>query len=281
MLTKRTLNLGAALSAALLGLLWAASSSLAAENAPTAAALHENPAAVRGKQIAIEADNRASGFVDSRASLSMILRDKKGRERTRAMRVKTMERENDGDWSLTIFDNPADVKGTALLTYSHGLQADDQWLYLPALKRVKRISSRNKSGPFMGSEIAFEDLSSFELEKYRYRFLREANCGELRCYVSEWIPAYPHSGYSRTEVWHDTGHYRTQRVEFYDRSGKHLKTLTLRDYELYKERFWRAHQWRVSNHKTGRSTELTFQKIELGVGLNPRDFDKNALKSAR
>ncbi|MBT8139431.1 MAG: outer membrane lipoprotein-sorting protein [Gammaproteobacteria bacterium] len=235
----------------------------------------------RGKVIAIEADRRDSGYIDSESTIKMTLRDKKGRERVRTLRIKAMERPDDGDWSMTIFDEPADVEGTALLTYSHGLEPDDQWLYLPALKRVKRISSKNKSGPFMGSEFAFEDLSSFELEKYKFRYLRNETCGDDSCTVSEWVPVYDHSGYSRTEVWHDTNHYRTRRIDFFDRTGKPLKVLTLDNFKLHNERFWRAHHWLMVNHLTGKSTIIETEKIALGVGLDKRDFDKNSLKSAR
>ncbi len=211
----------------------------------------------------------------------MVLRDNKGRERRRTLRAKTLERENDGDWSLTIFDQPADVKGTAMLTYSHGLDPDDQWLYLPALKRIKRISSKNRSGPFMGSEFAFEDMSDFMIEKYSYRYLRDEPCGQLTCYVSEWIPAYEHSGYSRIEVWHDQQEYREQKVEFFDRRRNRLKTLMVSDYHLYNDRFWRPHSLEMSNHRTGKSTLLKYSDIVLGVGLTERDFDKNSLKRAK
>ena len=81
------------------------------------------------------------------ADMKMILKNRAGNTSVRTIRTKTLEVSGDGDKSLSIFDEPADVKGTAMLTYSHGLEPDDQWLYLPAIKRVKRISSRNKSGP--------------------------------------------------------------------------------------------------------------------------------------
>ena len=235
----------------------------------------------RGLEIAEEADNRASGYGDSEETLTMTLRDKRGKQRTRTLRVRSLEQTDDGDWSLTIFDQPADVKGTALLTYSHGLEPDDQWIFLPALKRVKRISSKNKSGPFMGSEFAFEDLSSFELEKYHYTYLRDEACGELQCSVSEWIPIYEHSGYSRMEVWHDQSEYRGHRIEFYDRNGKHLKTLLMDDYRLFEQRFWRPMHWQMTNHKTGKVTLLDYDSIEFGMGLTSRDFDQNSLKSAK
>lgn len=247
----------------------------------TVPAVAEDEAAVRGGEIAAEADRRARGFADSEESFTMTLTDKSGRERVRTLRVKTMERSDDGNWALTIFDEPRDVKGTAFLSYSHGLEPDDQWIYLPALKRVKRISSKNRSGPFMGSEFAFEDLSDFAQEKYSYRFIKEEPCGEQVCFVSEWKPQYEHSGYSRIEVWHDAEHYRTQSIKFYDTRDRHMKTLVLTDYELHGDRFWRANQWKMQNHKNNRVTLLNYNSIELGVGLTDRDFDRSALKRAR
>lgn len=256
-------------------------SSLLLSPLSVAADTSDDVAMQQGYAIAQEAYRRSSGYVDSEESFTMVLRDKRGRERLRTMRLKTFERSDDGDWRLTVFDEPADVKGTAMLTYSHGVDPDDQWLYLPALKRVKRISSKNRSGPFMGSEFAFEDMSAFEMAKYSYRYLREEPCGDLHCFVSEWIPLYPHSGYTRQRVWHDQQEYRVQKVDFFDRQGDHLKTLQLGDYRLLDDLFWRPFHWQMSNHKTGRTTLLNYNSIDLGVGLTERDFDQNALKRAR
>ena len=238
-------------------------------------------ASAKGAEIAAEADRRDSGFIDSEETFTMVLRDRRGRERTRTLRTKTFERSDDGDWSLTIFDQPADVKGTAMLTYSHGLEPDDQWLYLPALKRVKRISSKNRSGPFMGSEFAFEDLSDFELEKYAYRYIGEDACGEFQCFVTEWVPAYEHSGYARMEIWHDQAEYRVQKIKYYDRRNAHLKTLEYEGYQLHSDRFWRASTLYMTNHKNDKTTLLHYNDVKFGVGLNERDFDQNALKRAK
>jgi hypothetical protein len=105
----------------------------------------------KGLEVARAARAYDKGFTDYTANMIMTLKNKAGDTAKRFIRIRTLEVEGDGDKSLSIFDEPADVKGTAMLTYAHGLEPDDQWLYLPALKRVKRISSRNKSGPFMGS----------------------------------------------------------------------------------------------------------------------------------
>ena len=139
----------------------------------------------KGLAIAQEADSRDSGFVDYTNDVKMILRNKQGQESTREIRSKTLEVDGDGDKSLTVFDEPRDVKGTALLSFTHKVGPDDQWLYLPALKRVKRIASDNKSGPFMGSEFAYEDITSQEIDKYTYKFLRDDTLDGMDVFVFE------------------------------------------------------------------------------------------------
>jgi outer membrane lipoprotein-sorting protein len=189
--------------------------------------------------------------------------------------------QGDGDKSMTIFDTPRDVKGTAFLSFTHSTQPDDQWLYLPALKRVKRISSKNKSGPFMGSEFAYEDMSSFEIDKYRYRWLRDENYNGQPSYVLETVPLDKFSGYTRIDVWVDQAEYRPLKMDFYDRAGKPLKTLTLHDYKQYLGRFWRAGKQQMINHKNGKSTELQMNNYQFGLGLSASDFTENSLKRAR
>lgn len=247
----------------------------------TASGLIDSDAAEKGLEIAKEADRRFTGFGDCEEVCTMILQDRRGNKRLRNLRMRILERENEGDFSLTIFDKPADVKGTAMLTHSHGIDPDDQWLYLPALKRVKRISSQKKSGPFMGSEFSFEDLSPFEIEKYTYLYLRDESLNDIPCFVSEWKPAYKYSGYERMVIWHDTAEYRVQRIDFYDRKNRLLKTLNNKDYRLFSNKFWRPMRFEMVNHQTGKSTLLEYSDYRFGLGLNSRDFDKNALKNFR
>ena len=139
--------------------------------------------------------------------MKMILRNRQGQESLRDIRIKTLEVSGDGDKSLSIFDNPRDIKGTAFLSYTHALKPDDQWLFLPALKRTKRIASANKSGPFMGSEFAYEDLTSQEVEKYSYKWLRDELIDDRDTWVIETYPQYENSGYTRRVVWMDQTMY--------------------------------------------------------------------------
>ena len=243
--------------------------------------LHAETAEEKGLAIAVEADKRDTGWSDQTAEMFMTLRNAQGQESKRQIRTKALEVQGDGDKSITIFDHPRDVKGTAFLSFTHATRPDDQWLYLPALKRVKRISSANKSGPFMGSEFAYEDISSQEVEKYTYKYLRDEVVDGHDCFVVERIPTYEHSGYTRLVSWVDKEIYQARKVEFYDRKNSLLKTLTPSDYKQYLGRYWRAHKMDMVNHQTKKSTTLEWKDFQFKTGLNDRDFDKNALKLIR
>jgi len=235
----------------------------------------------KGLAIAVEADKRDEGFGDSTANMTMVLKNKQGDTSTRFIRIKTLEIIGDGDKSMSIFDEPADVKGTAFLTFSHAVKPDEQWLYLPALKRVKRINSKNKSGPFMGSEFAYEDIASQEVEKYTYKYLRDETLNGIDCFVIERYPAYEHSGYTRQVGWINKAEYRPEKIVFYDRKNALLKTLTYDGYRQYLGKYWRADQMYMENHQTGKSTMLTWSDYRFKTGLEDRDFDKNSLKRAK
>ncbi|MEZ9009791.1 outer membrane lipoprotein-sorting protein [Vibrio sp. 10N.286.49.F3] len=233
----------------------------------------------KGLEIAEQRKAVDVGWGDSVATMEMLLRNKQGESSTRLMRLKSLE--VDDDKGLTIFDEPRDVKGTAFLNHSHITKSDDQWLYLPALKRVKRISSRNKSGPFMGSEFAYEDLSSFELEKYTFNYIEDAKLEGVDTFVLEQVPTDKNSGYTMQKVWLDQQHYRPMKVEFYDRKGALLKTLSFQDYKQYLNQYWRAHTMAMQNHQTGKSTVLTTTDLVFQTGLKDKDFQKNTLKRAK
>lgn len=251
------------------------------EGFSTESAIAEETAEDKGLAIAIEADKRDQGWVDSKVNLEMVLKNARGDESRRQMRLKTLEGSDDGDKSLTIFDTPPDIKGTGLLTFSHKVDDDDQWLNLPALKRVKRIASKNKSGPFVGSEFAFEDLSSQEVEKYRYKYLRDEQLDGMESFVIERYPVSKYSGYTRQIVWIDKEHYRLLKVDYYDRKDSLLKTLVSKNYQQYLGKYWRAGIMSMVNHQTRKSTDLIWRDYEFATGLDDNDFTRNSLQRAR
>ncbi len=237
----------------------------------------------KGHAIAIEADSRDTGFKDWKGTLRMVLMNRHGETSERELRMRSLEvpAEDEGDKTLIVFDNPRDVKGTALLTFTHILEPDDQWLYLPALKRVKRISSNNKSGPFMGSEFAFEDFSAQEVDKYKYEWLRDEKLGDIDCFVNTRYPQYGNSGYTRQITWVDKEHYRVHKIEFYDRKDALLKTMVLTKYRQYLDRYWRTHDMFMENHQTGKTTRLVWGDYEFQSGLSEKDFSKATLQRMR
>ena len=133
----------------------------------------------------------------------------------------------------------------------------------------------------MGSEFAYEDLSSFEVEKYTYKYLRDEGCGNETCFVVESYPIDKYSGYTRRIVWLDTSEYRAQKIEFYDRKDALLKTQSFYDYQQYLDRYWRADLMKMENHQTRKSTDLVWSDYVFKTGLSDSDFNKNTLKRAR
>lgn len=234
-------------------------------------------AEARGLEIAKAAENADLGFGSSIVDLKMTLKNKNGQTSERSLTTKTLELTEDGDKSLIVFNSPKDVKGTSTLTFTHKVGSDDQWLFLPSIKRVKRISSNNKSGPFVGSEFAYEDLSSQEVEKYAYKFLEEK--GDLL--LVEQDPVDPKSGYTRRIVTYNKSKgYRIEKTEFYDRKNALLKTLTYSDYKLYKNKFWRASTFVMVNHQSNKETILNFNNYNFEANLSDDDFTQAALQRA-
>ncbi|NQY27007.1 MAG: outer membrane lipoprotein-sorting protein [Piscirickettsiaceae bacterium] len=243
--------------------------------------IYAETAEEKGLKIITEVDGRDQGWQDSLADMLMTLRNRNGKESIREIRVKTLEVIGDGDKGLTVFNQPRDVKGTAFLTYSHALEPDEQWIFLPALKRIKRISSSNKSGPFMGSEFSYEDISSFEVAKYSYVYLRDETLDGQDCFVLELRPQYKYSGYTKSQIWIDKEQYRPQKIDFYDRKDALLKIQRFTDYQQYLGQYWRAHTMTMVNQQNGKSTTLTWTNYQFQTGLTDKDFEKNDLKRQR
>jgi len=237
----------------------------------------------KGLEIAQKIESRDDGFIDSRVTLKMTLTNRNGETSTRELRLASLETSDTslGDKSLTVFDRPRDIRGTAFLSFTKILDPDDQWLFLPALKRVKRISSANKSGPFVGSEFAYEDLVSFEVEKYDFKWLRDEPCGELQCFVLERTPRYAKSGYSRQVTWVDNQEYRIMRVDYYDRKASLLKTLQQSGFKQYVGQYWRPSTMIMINQQTGKQTQLIFEDYKFRTGVRENDFTPGRLKRIR
>lgn len=234
-----------------------------------------------GLQIMEELDRRDSGFGDNTVETKMILKNKSGDETLRMLKISTLEVRDDGNKSLTIFESPLDIKGTSFLSYTHALIPDEQWLYLPDLKRTKRISSSNKSGSFLGSEYAYEDLTSFEIQKYKYKYLREDILQNKTCHVVELYPQYEDSGYTKQIFWIEKDRYIPLKTEYFDRKDTLLKTQEYSKYNQYLGRYWRSNEMNIINHQNGRSTKMISEKFDFKTNLTARNFDQHSLQHSK
>lgn len=245
--------------------------------AASPAAGQEDDAAGRGREIALEVDRRDRGFGDYHARLEMILHDSDGDETRRELELSILEVEGGQEKSLIVFESPRDIRGTALLTYSHADRENEQWLYLPALRRTKRISATGRSSPFMGSEFAYEDLVRTSVDEYEYRYVGEEELEGTPTWVIERIPTYEGTGYSRERLWIDKAEYRVLRIDYRDLRDRELKTLTVRGYQEYLDGIWRADEMRMRNLRTGESTTLLWRDYRFGTGLTESDFSRSVL----
>jgi outer membrane lipoprotein-sorting protein len=230
----------------------------------------------RGYQIAKAASDQNKGYRDYSASGKMILKNKAGSAAERDFDFKSMET-TPGDLSLLVFNWPGDIRDTALLTHEHRTSSDDQWIFLPAERRTKRIAGTGRSGSFVGSEFTYGDMVEQTLEKFSYKWLSEESC----CNVVERIPKGEDSGYSRERVWYNKSNNTISKIEYYNLGGSLLKTMTATGYQKFKERFWRPSTVTMLNHLTGKETILAWRDQRFSIGLNTSEFTTEAISRVR
>ena len=245
-------------------------------------ALAAMPVEDAGRRVMAAVDARDDGYGDLSVALLMRLRTRDGRESERSLRIEQLEMPDDGDRLMVVFETPKAIRGTALLSHSHADREDDQWLFLPAFNRVRKIASRNRAGPFVSSEFAFEDLTAQELDKFSYRYLGVEPCGAQACLAVERVPSDDFSGYSRQVVRVHPLEFRIEEIDYYNRGGALLKRLVQEDFSLYLDRYWRPARMLMTNELTGKSTLLEWRDFQFANGLTAeRDFSVASLRRQR
>ena len=235
----------------------------------------------QGQHVFVTRDEMDNGYIDAVTTLSMTLFNAAGQKSSRKMLTRYLELQDDGDKTLITFKFPRDIKGTGLLTFEHIEDADDQWLYLPALKRVKRIASKNKSGSFVGSEFSYEDISSTKPEKFTYKYLREDEHEGIKVWIVERYPKDPNSGYTKIISWVDQSNFQVVKQEYFDRKGSPLKFSLENGVTLYLGKFWRPSEIVMMNLQTKKKTALTFSDWAFQQGQKSSLFSKRSLERQR
>jgi len=189
--------------------------------------------------------------------------------------------END-DNVLVRFLEPADVKGVGLLTLEHESSEDDQWLYLPALKKERRITASDQSDNFMGTDFTYEDMKSEKLNDHTYALLRGETLDGVECYVIEAIPSTEkqkkESGYSKRELWIDKKTLLRVQVKYYDKKGEHFKIERRSNIEQVLPGLFRPNYIEMKNLRIQNTTQLTFRKRQLNTELSDSLFTVRSLK---
>jgi outer membrane lipoprotein-sorting protein len=237
-------------------------------------------AAITGREIAENIEARESGET-THALVNMRLVDEAGRESTRVIEQYGRETPDGLLRNVIIFHQPASVQDTRFLTIENDGRDDDQWIYLPGLRRVRRIAAGEGSNSFMGTDFSYDDLKSLEIDDYEYELLREETLGDRPVYVVEVTPIDPDdSQYSRVVQWVDRERWLPLRMELFDHEGELLKVNTVSRVERV-QGFWTVINNTMENVQTGHRTELAVQRFVYNENLPDGLFTTNFLERGR
>ncbi len=225
--------------------------------------------AISGKEISENVQDRYNG--DSSASeMKMILINDKGQEKERTIRTVRKEY-GDLNKSMIRFLSPADIKGTGFLVWENADRDDDQFLYLPALKQVRRIASSEKSSRFMGTEVTYEDMENRKVDKDTHTLLREELLDGKKVYVVESVPKDgEESQYGKFISWVRPDIWIPVKIEFYDKDDELLKIMTVSKIEEV-QGIWTTMESEMENVQEGRKTVLIIETIKYNVSI-PDDY---------
>ncbi len=237
-----------------------------------------------GDEIARRINARDEGEAVSRY-LTMELTDAGGK--TRLRKTKGFRKYYGAEKRTAIFYlDPRNIKGTAFLTYDYpdAGKDDDQWLYLPALRKVRRISASDRGDYFLGTDFTYEDIkleSRVSLDDYRRQAVGESEVDGVHCLLLESVPVSSEIaeelGYGRVEQCVDDAIWMVRRAQMWDLQGNPLKTVSFRDIRRI-QGIWTQHELEVVNHKTGHRTRFVFSDVDYRDGVDDSVFSQNALK---
>ena len=231
---------------------------------------------VSGLQIVENVYNRAVGE-DMTADLTMTLINSSGKERVR--KIKQFSRDfGEIEKKIMFFVKPADVKNTSFMTWGYDEEGknDDQWIYLPALKKTKRISSDSKSDYFMGSDFTYDDLGDRHPTQDTHTILREEELNGEACYVVESTPKDEDYMYSKTITWIIKDKWIGLKKDFYDEDEDLLKTLTVEKYEDIKG-FLIINHTEMKNVQKDHKTVMELKNIEVDTGISKSKFTERMM----
>ena len=213
-------------------------------------------------------DERYDGD-SSITDITMVLIDKRDRQRIRNLKLFAKDYGADTK-TLSLFESPADIRGTAYLNFDwdENLRDDDSWLYLPALQRVKRLASSDTSDSFLGSDFTFADINGFEIDWYDYNFINESEMVDGEdCWLIEMIPkpefkdqAEEATGYSKMQSWISKEKFIQLRGQVWELRGNRIKFFTSSEVELIED-IWTVKRLQAITTRNGRQEHASVLQI--------------------
>lgn len=212
---------------------------------------------------------------DQSLTMTMELENRQGKTLTRKLDVKKQGK----DKSYLLFLEPSDVKNTAFLTITQDNRDDDMWLYLPALRKVRRISSSSKHNNFMGSDFTYDDMGDRDINDYTYEFIeRETTEQGYSVYLIEGTAKDPReTGYSKLRFWIRKDIHLPVKIEYYDQRGDLLKVQTNEEFKQVKD-YWLTGHIEMKNVQTDHATRLTMEDIQVDIGLPDMTWTERNLR---
>lgn len=221
----------------------------------------------------------------SEAISTMTINDGKGNQRVRKLSNASKREPSKGlTKSVMRFLEPADVKGTGMLIYEYENKDDDMWLYMPALRKVRRIVSSEKAKSFMGSEFTNADITKPKIEEYTYKLIGSDTIDSVECWKIEITPATKEIassyGYSKKLAWIGKPDYVTRRNEYYDLDGKLLKVMVVKSIKLLdeKNKKYQTMDATMENKQNGRSSRFLIEKVVFNPNVKEEYFTTDYLQ---
>jgi hypothetical protein len=230
-----------------------------------------------GRDIMLMVDNRPDGN-DRKSIMHMTLINRRGRKRERTVLSYSRDYGKDRK-TIMYFQKPADVKGTGFLSweYDDPSRDDDRWLYLPALKKVRRISGSSKNDYFMGTDFTYDDMGGRSVDEDEHTLIREDIIDGQSCWVIQSVPREKNAMYSRVTRWIRKDSLIAAKAEYFDKSGDLLKVLTLPEVRKH-DGFWTAFKWIMENEQEDHRTVLELETVEYDLGVKESMFRVSTLE---
>ena len=242
--------------------------------------VYAQSAELTGRDIMIRVHDRPDGD-DQKGIMQMTLINRRGKKRERIVLLLSKDYGKDSK-SIMFFQSPADVKGTGFLQYEYDdpSRKDDRWLYLPALKKVRRITGSSKSEYFMGTDFTYDDMGERSVAEDNHKLLREEEKNGQKCWIIESIPKDKNYMYSKVVKWVRKDALIPVRVEFYDPQGNLLKVLTVIDIKK-QDGFWTAFKMEMDNIQEKHKTILEIKELHYDIGLKDNLFRVSTLERGK